>query len=541
MGKSLITFLMTLILFSGYAQEVVFFTEGTNNDFYDQGIVNVNELGESTFEHTYPPGGSPTKWNDKVPCSSTAYKGATSLKFNYTSSENGNWLIRIHRNDWSSADISGLDSLSFFIYSETELPNSALPLIGVFTDGGTSNLDTLANYNGNIPASTWTQVKYPVNSLKGTFTLAQSKAIVLAQSETDNSSRQFFIDEITAFKSIGEIPSVENFTVKGYDSHAHLLWEAPMDDLSYQIYASFDGGQSFNLRAETIENFYMDFVPEEGKNKTVSYRIIATTQGKESEPTEQTTEIRDFTDDELLDMVEYYSFLYFWDGAHQASGMALERSNGNGRTAASGATGMGLMALIAAHEREYKPKENIKDRILMILNFLGTCDRHHGAWSHWYNADTKQTQPFSQKDDGGDLVETSFVAQALVALKNYFSGSDTKSTQIREKSNQLWREIDWDWYRQGGQNQLYWHWSPNYNFEKNMKVQGWNECLGTYIMAAASPTHSIPKEVYTNGWAKNGSIVNQRAYYEYEINLANNWGGLFFGFITRITELILTV
>lgn len=524
--KSLITFLMILLLFSGYTQEVVFFSEGTNSDFYDQGIVNVNELGESTFEHTYPPGGP--QWNDKVPCSTNAFKGSTSLKFNYKSSENGNWKVRIHRNDWSSVDISNLDSLSFFIFSETELPNSALPLIGVFSDGGTSDLDTLANYNGNIPATTWTQIKYPLDGLKGTFNLTQAKAVILSQSEKDNSSRLVLIDEVTAFKSIGEIPSVENVTAIGYDSHAHLLWEAPIDDLTYQIYASFDGGQSFSIRAETTENFYMDFVPEEGKNKTVTYRIIATAQGKESEPTERTTEIKDFTDNELLDMVQYYSFLYFWDGAHQATGMALERSNGNGRTAASGATGMGLMALIAAHEREYKPQEEIKDRILMILNFLETCDRHHGAWSHWYNADTKQTQPFSQKDDGGDIVETSFVAQGLVALKNYFSGSDTKSTQIREKANQLWREIDWDWYRQGGQNVLYWHWSPNYNFEKNMKVRGWNECLVTYIMAAASPTHSIPKEVYTNGWARNGDIANKREYFGFEISLARNWGGPLF-------------
>jgi hypothetical protein len=208
--------------------------------------------------------------------------------------------------------------------------------------------------------------------------------------------------------------------------------------------------------------------------------------------------------------------------------MALERSNGNGRTAASGATGMGLMAMIVAHEREYKPREDVKDRILKILGFLETCDRHHGAWSHWYNANTKETQQFGDKDDGGDIVETSFVAEALIALKNYFSGTDAKSVQIREKADQLWKEIDWSWYRQGGQNVLYWHWSPNYNFEKNMKVRGWNECLITYIMAASSPAHGIPKEVYTEGWARDGDLVNPRTFYNLDINLARDWGGPLF-------------
>lgn len=251
-------------------------------------------------------------------------------------------------------------------------------------------------------------------------------------------------------------------------------------------------------------------------------------QNTESDPVEQSVTLQDFSDDELMNMVQEYSFRYFWEGAHQASGMSLERSNGNGKTAASGATGMGLMAMIVAHEREYRPKDEVKDRILKILNFLETCDRHHGAWSHWYNADTKKTQQFGTNDDGGDLVETSFVAQALIALKNYFSQDDAKSVQIRETSDRLWKEIEWSWYRQGGQNTLYWHWSPNTGFIKNMQVRGWNEALITYVMAAASPSHGIPKEVYTQGWTRNGSIVNRRRFYNNNIYLSPNWGGPLF-------------
>jgi hypothetical protein len=524
-----IVFLLTFLTVFGNAQEVYFFSEGTDTDYYDQGIVDVNNLGESTFEHTYPPAGSPTLWNDKVPCSTSVYKGETSLKFNYISAENGNWKVSIFRNDWSAADISALDSLSFYIYSETELPNTALPLIGLISESGTSQLDTLAIYNDTISALTWTQIKYPIDSLKGTFDLTQAKAIVFAQSEKNNLSRFILIDEISAFKSLSEIPELVEFTATAYDSHVELNWDQPIDDLSYRIYASFDAGQSFTLRTETTEDYYLDFVPDSAKTLEIIYRIVATAQGKESEANEITTQTKDFSDDELMDMIQRYSFRYFWEGAHQETGMALERSNGNGTTAASGATGMGLMAMIVAHEREYQEKEEVKDRIIKILDFLENCERHHGAWSHWYNAETLETLPFSSDDDGGDIVETSFVAQALVALKNYFSFSDEKSILIREKADLLWEEIDWDWYRNGGQNVLFWHWSPNTDFQKNMKVSGWNECLGTYIMAAASPTFSIPKEVYTEGWAQNGSMVNSgREYYDYEINLASNWGGPLF-------------
>lgn len=534
--KCLVAFLLVGFWQFSLAQEVFFFSEGTDNTFYDQGVVNKSNLGESMFEFTHPPG--LPQYNDKVPCSTIAHKGSTSLKFNYTSAENGNWHLIIYRSNWSTADISDLDSLSFYLYSENDFPATALPLIGyrAVNKSGTgdvnSQLFSLENYNGNITANEWTKVKFPLSVLfndseSNDLDFKKVKGIIFNQSESNGTSRLILIDEISAYKSISEIPAVENLSATGYDSHAELSWDFPMADLAYRIYASFDGGQNFELRAETTENHYLDFVPEQARNSEVLYRVVSIFQGNESEPAETSAQIRDFSDDELMDMLQRYTFRYFWEGSHQATGMALERSNGNSRTAASGATGMGLMAMIVAHEREYKPQEEVKDRILKILEFLENCERHHGAWSHWYNADTYQTQPFSADDDGGDIVETSFVAQGLIALKNYFTEADAKSVQIRETADALWKGIDWDWYR-NGQNVLFWHWSPNINFQKNMKVTGWNECLVTYVMAASSPTHGIDKEVYDQGWARNGAMVNPRTFYGHEIRLSPDWGGPLF-------------
>ncbi len=534
-----ISFLSILLVcsFSAHTQEFFFFTEGTDETFYDQGLVNVGTLNGSFFEHTHPPG--LPQYNDKVPCSTMAFQGSTSLKFNYTSAAGGNWQASIHRPGWATTDLSEPDSVSFYLYAEAGLPASALPLMGLRAakKSGTGDVNSgfvpINAYNQDIPSSRWVRVKFPLEPFKTSsensdLDFTKTKAVLFNQSESDNSSRLILIDQIAAFKSIDNVPGVENLTVTGYDSHAELNWEHPAEALTYQVSASYNQGATWELRGETTENYYLDFVPGSARNSTVTYRVVTVFQGIESAPSQQTAAIRDFTDDELLDMVQQYAFRYFWEGAHQATGMALERSNGSGSTAASGATGMGLMAMIVAHEREYRPREAVKDRVLKILEFLENCERHHGAWSHWYNADTYQTQPFSPDDDGGDIVETSFVAQGLIALRNYFNGSDAKSVEIRETAGRLWEEIDWEWYRNGGQNVLYWHWSPNYNFQKNMKVSGWNEGLITYIMAASSPTHGIPKVVYDNGWARNGNMVNERTYYSYEISLARNWGGPLF-------------
>jgi len=79
---------------------------------------------------------------------------------------------------------------------------------------------------------------------------------------------------------------------------------------------------------------------------------------------------------------------------------------------------------------------------------------------------------------------------------------------LAQRIDTLWRGVEWSWYR-NGQNVLYWHWSPEYGWEMNFAVHGFNECLVMYILAAASPTYPIDREVYTEGWAENGAIVDE--------------------------------
>ncbi|WP_052345329.1 glucoamylase family protein [Alkaliflexus imshenetskii] len=534
---SLLAFLLVLAVDGMLGQQVWFFSEGTGATFYDQGIVDVANLGGSSFEYTHPPG--LPQFNDKVPCSATAWSGSTSLKFNYTSAASGNWKATIYRSDWSVADITGMEFLGFYLYAGSGLPASALPKIGLVANrlggGGdaTSLLYDLSAHNDDVPADQWVEVKIPLSVFiedggNALLDFTRVKGVVFSQSEVNGVPRLLFIDDIKAFVSMDVVPPVSQLKAEGFDSHVELRWQQPLDFLSYRIYARYAGSEDYVQIAETDKDYYLHFVPQSARNTEISYKVEAFSQDKESDAVTIQATVRDFTDEELLDMFQRYTFRYFWEGAHQPSGMALERTNGDGRTVASGATGMGLMAMVVAYERAYEERAEIKTRILKILEFLENCERHKGAWAHWYNGDTYQTQPFSSLDDGGDLVETSFVAQALITLRNYFRDEDAQSVQIRQKATLLWEAIDWNWYRNGNQNVLYWHWSPNHGFAMNMKIQGWNESLITYVMAAASPTFGINKETYTQGWARNGSMVNPRTYYEHPISLSPNWGGPLF-------------
>ena len=234
-------------------------------------------------------------------------------------------------------------------------------------------------------------------------------------------------------------------------------------------------------------------------------------------------------DEELLTLVQKQTFRYFWDFGHPVSGMARERSS-SGDIVTTGGTGFGMMAMIVATERQFIDREAAVSRILQITRFLkNNATTYHGAFAHWINGTTGQTQPFSEKDNGADLVETSFLFQGLLTARHYFRGENPEEKELRKLITELWEAVEWYWFQRNNEEVLYWHWSPDYGWDMNHKIRGWDESLITYVLAASSPTFSIGKSVYENGWADNGSIRNNGVYYDFKLPLGPSYGGpLFF-------------
>jgi hypothetical protein len=232
--------------------------------------------------------------------------------------------------------------------------------------------------------------------------------------------------------------------------------------------------------------------------------------------------------EDLLTLVQQKSFEYFFDFAHPASGMARER-NSSGDLVTSGGSGFGIMALIVGMEREFITKQEGLTRMDKILDFLATSDRFHGAWSHWINGNTGDVIPFSTNDNGGDLVETSFLVQGLITFRQYLDENNPEELELINRINELWHSVEWDWYTREGQDVLYWHWSPDKAWAMNHQIKGYNEALITYVLAAASPTHPIDADVYHKGWASNGGIISGKTFYNITLPVGFDYGGpLFF-------------
>lgn len=237
------------------------------------------------------------------------------------------------------------------------------------------------------------------------------------------------------------------------------------------------------------------------------------------------------SDDSLLTLVEYRTFQYFWDGAEPTSGAARERYHADNiypendkHIITSGGTGFGVMAILVGIERNFITREEGLDRLTRLVDWLEKADRFHGVWPHWLNGETGKVKPFSPDDDGGDIVETAYLLQGLLCVRQYFKDGNANEKALAAKIDRLWRAVDFEWYRNGGKNVLYWHWSPSKGWKMNFPVEGYNECMILYVLAAASPTSAIPAEVYHEGWARSGAMRNDPSHkqYGYHLSLKHN-------------------
>jgi hypothetical protein len=232
--------------------------------------------------------------------------------------------------------------------------------------------------------------------------------------------------------------------------------------------------------------------------------------------------------DEIFDTVQRQTLRYFWEFGHPTSGLARERSNATPHVVTTGGSGFGIMAILAGVERGWIDRQAALDRLITMVCFLGQAERHHGAFPHWMDGDNGRTIPFSQFDDGGDIVETAFLMVGLLSARQYFRGPEAKECALRGLIDTLWSEVEWDWYTRGSDT-LLWHWSPVHEWAMDLPIHGWNECLITFVLAASAARHPIEPSVYHRGWTAGQAFANGRSFHGVPLPLGADHGGpLFF-------------
>ena len=258
--------------------------------------------------------------------------------------------------------------------------------------------------------------------------------------------------------------------------------------------------------------------------------MLSSCESQKTVTESKNTEISKLTDEQLMDKVQKDALKYFWEYAEPNSLLGRERYHEDNiypqndkHVVTTGGSGFGLATVLVGVERGFIPRDEAVKRLNAMMDFLAKADRFHGAWSHWINGETGKVVPFGRKDNGGDLVETAFLTSGILMVREYFKDGNAEEKALAQKCDELWKGIEWNWYTKGGEKVLYWHWSPEYQWEMNFPLQGYNECLITYILAASSPTHAIDVETYYQGWTRNGTYLTDKSKYGLPLYVKHNY------------------
>jgi hypothetical protein len=447
------------------------------------------------------------------------------LRLTWESQEGAAWQAEVNIVNFRNRFPGMLGStLTLWCYALEAIAKDDLPLVVLSNStqglqvaqfpGSFTNALPLGQFSGDLTAGKWVRVRIPLSVFHAAsiyeFHPEFLQNIIFRQGRADGKRHTLIVDEIRVEDPVAdartELPAPGSLQAKGYDRHIELRWEPPAGEgvERYVIYRSLDG-QKFEPLGTQLPSVYRfsDYLGKSGVK--AEYRVTASDAGyRESKPSNTASAAtREFTDDELLTMLQEDCFRYYWEGADPSSGMARENFPGDDRIVATGASGMGIGALIVGVDRGFISRKEGVERLTKIVNFLEHAQRYHGVWSHYMDGSTEKTMAvFGMLDDGGDLVETSFLMQGLLAARQYFRGNTPEEEALYRRITVLWESVEWDWHREKPDSPfLYWHWSPDWAYAIHHPLIGFNEVMITYLEAIASPIHGVPASMYYSGWA----------------------------------------
>jgi exo beta-1,2-glucooligosaccharide sophorohydrolase (non-reducing end) len=439
------------------------------------------------------------------------------LRLSWVSGPGGAWQAEVYFERWRGRDpfLEG-DGLSFWCYSEENISSDELPLVRFgLRSGARTEPIRLADIVPDLPSGRWTHIDLPWSAVPRTtadYDYSQLQAVHFMQSIDDGKPHTLYLDEIKVLRNparaghSGPPAPPDGLTARGYDRHIDLSWSpTALENIQYyQVYRSEDGQDYQPVGIQTpVFNRFTDYLGRTGVS--ASYRVTAVDwsyveSGPSPVAAAQTTPL---SDEDLLSMVQEACFRYYWEAAHPQAGLALESIPGDENMVALGASGFGIMAGLAAVERGFISREAGLERLEKQLAFLENADRFFGVWPHFLDGRSGRALPvFGKYDNGGDLVETAFMIQGLLAARQFFSRPDPAEERLRQRITALWETVEWNRYRPDPSSPLlYWHWSPDHGFHISHPIVGWNETMIVYLLAIASPTHPVSPEMYWSGWA----------------------------------------
>lgn len=543
-------FLFTHLYAAEYKYDYSFFQNSRMKGYYY--YTNASYTSPSWVKHA----------RHHLPVSEAIFNSpGNSLELTFLSAGTGDWSAEVQYCPVRGNDFFKVPSVLSLMLRMEEGTENVLPEIAIrFKNKTYTAYLSLSSYlQHTSKVGDWYKINIPLKdfgiSAIDDANIKEFAALAFKGGKADGKIHTLFLDDIELLPAVSPAQKLQAPVLKeakAYERHIDISWNQPKDieDIKYyKVYRSLDGVNFFPIGIQhTWMNRYTDFLGE--TDKKAYYKVTAVDYAFHESPASSVYSATTYpmTDEQLLDMVQEASFRYYWEGAEPNSGMARENIPGRKDMIATGASGFGSMAVLVAAERGFITREEARNHFLKMTSFLKKAEKYHGVVPHFMDGTTGKTVSFfGTKDNGGDLVENSFLFQALLAVRQYFDGNQPEEKQICKNIDQLWNDVEWNWYKQYQDSPyLYWHWSPDQHWVINHKLIGWNETMITYLLAIMSPSHSVAPEMYYTGWASQAPeaqayredwskvpdgkmYVNNHTYFGEKLDIGTSNGGpLFF-------------
>jgi hypothetical protein len=323
-----------------------------------------------------------------------------------------------------------------------------------------------------------------------------------------------------------------------------LIWE-PGDLPDYEVARAKQAGGPWETLPNPTPGFhlYSDYLGAAGLRYFYRVRNVRLDRSGKIIDSNDWSEVvhaetRAFDLNEFVTEVQEAAVRFYFEAGHPVSGLSPEGAPGWGDTSAVGSSGMGMANLIVGVHRGFVTREQGIEQALKMLRFLDrNTEKQAGAFAHWMDGATGAPRPFGRNGKAADLVETSFLIQGAILLREYFNGSSKEEREIGEIVTRLADGIEWPKFVATPETApvIMWHWDAETG-QSDLPIRGFHEAMMPYILAIGSATHPIPaRSFYTGFYHPTNGLGQRRRHFKIEHSLGYGVGWpLFFAHYSHI-------
>ena len=200
----------------------------------------------------------------------------------------------------------------------------------------------------------------------------------------------------------------------------------------------------------------------------------------------------------MLEALQHDTFGYFIRNANSTNGLIADKTDRDS-AASTAAVGLALSSYCVAVERGWLTRADAAKSTVTTLRFFDSCERgptadatgYHGFFYHFLDMSTGRRALQSELS----TIDTALLIAGVLTCGWYFSRANDVEAEIRELSDRLYRQVDWQWMCNDGAT-LGHGWKPECGFLVSAWNQGYSEALLLYILALGSPTYAIEPRGY---------------------------------------------